>query len=319
MEFSMNGVLFRKSIGGYNKDDVNSYIESMSLKSRKREEELAAELKEYQRKLAETEARAKKAESRDFSEETEQFNARIAALEEKLGECEKLINARTEEAAELEARLAEATANNEILSAENAENQKYIEGARSAVECAKKYEELSKRLGEILLSAQTDAEKTLSDAQAKAAAIIADAEAKREKITDVLKNYTSMYCDKLGELTAESAKERLDRLDSEMAAFEASITRAVMNAKKQSGSLHEYLDGLRNSLESSLSSVLGNESRAVENDSASDNAGSVTAIAEPNEPDMELLLKNAADEIMSKLNEELDGAFSSDDDSKPQT
>ena len=35
------GMLFRKALNGYNKNDVNDYIENMSLRAKKREEELA--------------------------------------------------------------------------------------------------------------------------------------------------------------------------------------------------------------------------------------------------------------------------------------
>ncbi len=250
------GPIFRKSVGGYNKSDVNTYIEDMSIRAKSREEELEAKISKLEKELEEASERVKDAESRDFSAEAAVYDEKIQELETKIEDGSNIIAAKNEYIEKLEAELGKKEADlNESL-ARVSEMEDAVKAGSESSEKAKQYDLLSRRLGEIMLKAGDTAEKIVSDANDKAAALIAEAESKRTHCLEVLKKYTEKYCDKLSEVTVATAQDRLDRINSEMAEFEASLSRSVMNARKQNGSVKEYIDTLRHSLDSSLDSIL---------------------------------------------------------------
>ena len=305
------GMLFRKALNGYNKNDVNDYIENMSLRAKKREEELEAKISQLEKTLDEAEKRAEEAEKRDFSEEAAVYEKKLSELEQKINECEKITEAKSEYIEKLESSLEEKDKEISECSARLSDAEKSIKEADELSDKAKQYDNLSRRLGEIMLNAGNTAEKIVSDANDKASALLADASKKRDHCLEVLKKYTEKYCDKLGEVTVASAQERLDRIHSEMAEFEASITRSVMNARRQNGSVREYIEDLRHSLDTSLDSILNRSNSKQEVDSADTAASEET---EPSDASVDEMLESAVNDILSQISAEL-GDFDSSDKS----
>lgn len=294
---SSSGKLFRQSLSGYNKSDVNDYIENINLRAKKREEELEARINKLESELFAMTDRAVTAEARDFSEEAAVYEEKIKALEEKLDECDKINEAKSEYTEKLEASLVEKNSQINELTERVYKLEQTIADANSTLEKASQYDSLSHRLGEIMLGAGNTAEKILSDANEKAASLIAQASEKRDHCLEVLKKYTEKYCDKLSEVTVASAQERLDRIHSEMAEFEASITRSVMDARRQTGSVKEYINELRQSLDTSLDSILNSTSSAGD--------AAIGAI-DPSEAAMEKLLEESVSDILTQINSELE-------------
>ena len=294
---SKSSKLFRQSLSGYNKNDVNEYIEEIDLRAKKREEELEAKISKVEAELQKMTERANTAEARDFSDEAAVYEERIKALEEKLCESDKINEAKSEYTEKLEASLVEKNSQINELTEKIYKLEQTVADANSTLEKASQYDSLSHRLGEIMLGAGNTAEKILSDANEKAASLIAQAAEKRDHCLEVLKRYTEKYCDKLSEVTVASAQERLDRIHSEMAEFEASITRSVMDARRQTGSVKEYINELRQSLDTSLESILNSTG------SASDDA---IGVIDPSEAAMEKLLEESVSDILSQINSELE-------------
>ncbi|MBQ4137027.1 MAG: hypothetical protein IJD67_02850 [Clostridia bacterium] len=294
---SSSGKLFRQSLSGYNKSDVNDYIENINLRAQKREEELEARINKLESELFAMTDRAVTAEARDFSEEAAVYEEKIKALEEKLDECDKINEAKSEYTEKLEASLVEKNSQINELTERVYKLEQTIADANSTLEKASQYDSLSHRLGEIMLGAGNTAEKILSDANEKAASLIAQASEKRDHCLEVLKKYTEKYCDKLSEVTVASAQERLDRIHSEMAEFEASITRSVMDARRQTGSVKEYINELRQSLDTSLDSILNSASSADD---------AAIGVIDPSEAAMEKLLEESVSDILTQINSELE-------------
>ncbi|MBO7148842.1 MAG: hypothetical protein J6V93_03190 [Clostridia bacterium] len=293
---SKSSKLFRQSLSGYNKNDVNEYIEEIDLRAKKREEELETKISKIESELQKMTERVMTAEARDFSEEAAVYEEKIKALEEKLSESDKINEAKSEYTEQLEASLVEKNSQINDLSEKVYKLEKKVADANSTLEKAAQYDSLSHRLGEIMLGAGNTAEKIIADANEKASSLIAQAAEKRDHCLSVLKKYTEKYCDKLSEVTVASAQERLDRIHSEMAEFEASITRSVMDAQRQTGSVKEYINELRQSLDTSLDSILNSTGAAGED---------AIGVIDPSEDAMEKLLEESVSDILSQINSEL--------------
>jgi Mg2+ and Co2+ transporter CorA len=82
-----------------------------------------------------------------------------------------------------------------------------------------------------------------------------------------------------------------------MAEFEASITRSVMDARRQTGSVKEYINELRQSLDTSLDSILNFTNTA---------SPEAIGVIDPSEAAMEKLLEESVSDILSQINSELE-------------
>lgn len=135
---------FRESFRGFNKDDVNAYIQQVNIKFSRRETELLA---------------------------------RISELEASLGA------AANESAAPENVQESAVTSELDALRAENeALKQKLEEKGVEKTDDKSLYDSMSSQVGNILIMANTNAEKLISDAKAEAARIKADAEYEAEKL-----------------------------------------------------------------------------------------------------------------------------------------
>ncbi len=144
---------FRESFRGYNKDDVNAYIEQVNLKFNRRESELRAQIAELQ-SVAQPVAAPTPAVVPAENGELEALKAELSAAKA--------------ENEELKTRLAKATAN------DSTENE--------TAEKSKLYDSMSAQVGNILIVANSNAEKILNDAKTEAERIRTEASVEAEQI-----------------------------------------------------------------------------------------------------------------------------------------
>ena len=155
-------VYFRTSIGGFNREDVNSYIEKLNGEFAERERTAKRKTDALESKLAELET---------AKSELERALARASALEAAAAEREKLI-------AEQLARIDEQNAAIESLRRERGEAQSRAESLderlaslSDAIAKSEKYDDVSAQIGEIILSAKSTADEIIENAKREADAM----------------------------------------------------------------------------------------------------------------------------------------------------
>ena len=147
-------VYFRTSIGGFNREDVNSYIEKLNGEFAERERAAKRKTDALEAKLAELE---------NAKSELERALARASALEA---------------AAEQLARIDEQNAAIESLRRERGEAQSRAESLderlaslSDAIAKSEKYDDVSAQIGEIILSAKSTADEIIENAKREADAM----------------------------------------------------------------------------------------------------------------------------------------------------
>lgn len=188
--------LFRKSLGGYNRDDVNSYIASISTELKSKEDffEMQKErmLKEMeaekeQRSIAASQLDELAFELYSANNNLKQATDELKKSKEAEEELKSSVECLSEKIAELEARLAEKEQESkrdaEIL--EKIGALVGIEGVSAESEKSL-YDEVVDRLGEVVFSAKADAEK-----------IVLEAENEAEEIREKYKNAAGKYYDEV--------------------------------------------------------------------------------------------------------------------------
>ncbi|MBQ4066259.1 MAG: hypothetical protein IJD22_01320 [Clostridia bacterium] len=158
--------LFRNSMHGYNREDVNSYIISIN---RSMEENR----KNYEKALEECNERAKADSGRiteltEKAESLERENELLLQRIHKLEEAERLSVIKEEELVSLRLQVAELE--DKLSSREQEENG----------EETRRYESLCAKAGEILVIASSTAEDILSRANTEALKIVGDANSKKD-------------------------------------------------------------------------------------------------------------------------------------------
>ncbi len=140
---------FRESFRGYNKDDVNAYIEQIHMKFSRRESELRAQITDLQ-----------------------MANQQIAASASVDGT----------ELAVLKAALTQAKAETDELKSQLEQTKAVVKEEDSeSAEKSKLYDTMSAQVGNILIVANSNAEKILNEAKAEAEKLKADAAFEAEK------------------------------------------------------------------------------------------------------------------------------------------
>lgn len=148
MNSSKAMIRFRESFRGYNKDDVNAYIEQVNLIFSKKESELKAQIVELQEKTA-------------VEAPVSADNAEIESLKQKL---------------------SDALLENQRLSAEIESIKKQETDENERAEKSKLYDSMSSQVGNILIVANNNADKIIKDAELYASKIMSEAEIEAEKI-----------------------------------------------------------------------------------------------------------------------------------------
>ncbi|MBE6637465.1 MAG: hypothetical protein E7618_06650 [Ruminococcaceae bacterium] len=138
---------FRESFRGYHRDDVNAYIQQMSLAASRKEGELRAVIADLESQLAAVPSETSR------NEEIEALNAKLQALE----------------------------AENRRLQEEQ-QTKKTENAVSDETEKSKLYDSMSAQVGNILIVANSNAEKILADANAEAERIRYTARVEAEAI-----------------------------------------------------------------------------------------------------------------------------------------
>ncbi len=212
-------VMFRKSRKGYDKSDVHRYIEDMNIRFTTAENRYISTIRMLEQDVERLSALAKK------GEEAENTASELEAVRAKLAETE----------ASLEALKASYDALKAELESEKVRPSAPAEAAEPSLS------ETESKLGSILVKANLDAQKILSDAEEESRRKLAEAEKMAESIrfdaavsarmmTESTKKelaaLTEEYMKSLTALSAESAGEYKRLCDELKVKFEAAETTA---------------------------------------------------------------------------------------------
>lgn len=160
--------IFRKSMHGYNKEDVNAYISNMSRMFFEKEKEYHASLAACNAKIQEDSKTIKALEER-LSASTAANTAECSALRERLTDAEKQL-----EELKTSYQKSEETSDDPLSVIRNMASW---DAAKEGVS-----EEISIRAGKVMLAAQSAAESIIQKAQEEADHIIRGANDRKERI-----------------------------------------------------------------------------------------------------------------------------------------
>lgn len=220
--------IFRGAVGGYNRQDVNEYIASLS-------ENFAKEKAEYEKKLddlielAES-LRAKAAENQsdnspDAAVELDRANSLIAGQNQKLEEKQSQIDSLNTALKERDETIAE-------LKTE-------LERFRDCDEKLREYDLMSQKMGELMLKAASSAEQIKSDAELEAAKTLKNSEERSKELLareeEMARTLETRYTSAVAALNAklnELVNEGFDALNASMKSADEELT--VMLEKRRS-------------------------------------------------------------------------------------
>lgn len=194
----MENTVFRKAFNGYNKDDVNSYVISIS------------------RKVSEAESAKQEALAKLDSTEKEKelLSAELAVL--KLKEARSAKDEAVIGKAELEG-LKKAL---EEVTRERDEYKKIVEASE---EKSRQYDSLSGKLGEVMITANAQAQQLIINAEKRANARYDEMlENSRAKVGELNEKYSGKIFDKTRELL-----KRLDDIVTDAALLKAEVKVAL--------------------------------------------------------------------------------------------
>ncbi|MBO4950035.1 MAG: hypothetical protein J6E38_03350 [Clostridia bacterium] len=237
--------LFRSSIGGYNKNDVNRYIEELGVQYTERGDELEGEIKELKRELEVLPSlRAEKERAEKLSEELEvlkkensDLSEAIAAQGTELEEKNSSLSAVTAEKDALEMRLKEMGEKEEALRLENARIKaefelkvKELEALASETESLRKHLEddksaFEKRAEEMLIQIQSQAKAVIDKANETAELIISNA---KKKAAEAAKGGSDSLSLEAPAKKKDGLSDILESHKSKMDSFFSAITKSFM-------------------------------------------------------------------------------------------
>ena len=183
-----NVKLFRNAVGGFNKEDVAQYIERINF-------EFNRDISIAKNETAELKSKLEKAEQelqryKTAGVESERFEAKITVLEENLAKSEANAKQLKEKLIEAEERINTQNDALDKLCVENenlksAKEQAALPTADPEIaEKARLYDQMSSKIGVLIMDANRNADGLLSSAKDEAAVIIADAEKEASRIID---------------------------------------------------------------------------------------------------------------------------------------
>lgn len=229
--------LFRNSLGGYNKDDVQRYIDDLNVRFTEREDELEAQIKALKKELEilpALKAEKEKAEKLEkeleiLKKENSDLSDAIAAqgveLEAKSGELETA----NSQNLTLMAKVDELTKENTSLHDEYSGKVKELKALSDETEVLKKTLEqeksdFEKRTEEMLLEIQNQAEKVIERANETADLIVSNA---KKKADEEAARYVARENHQVNtEKKKDNLSEMLDSHKGKMDNFFSSIIKA---------------------------------------------------------------------------------------------
>ncbi len=162
-------VYFRTALGGFKRDDVNSYIEKLNLDFAERERLAKKRLEAANAKIDELENKIS---------ELDTANAHIAELEREAETREKLIAEYITKVEQQATEIDNLNASKDDAESEISLLTEKIASLSEAISKSEKYDDISGQIGEIILSARSTAEDIIAKAEddAKAKRAAADSE-----------------------------------------------------------------------------------------------------------------------------------------------
>lgn len=241
--------LFRTGIGGYNKDDVNRYIEELGIQFTEREDELEGEIKELKRELEVLPSlRAEKERAEKLSEELEalkkenaDISEAIRAQGEELAAKNEALGSLTAEKDALEIRTKELNDTSEALRSDNARLKAEFEikvKELQALEAETEHLRLElendkhafeKRAEDMLVQIQAQAKAVIEKANETAELIISNAKKKAKDVTSG--NPDALSAD-VHTKKKDGLSDILESHKSKMDSFFSAITKTFMGEGK---------------------------------------------------------------------------------------
>ncbi len=260
--------LFRSSVRGFNKNDVNSYIVSTNNEFSARETALNAEIASLKHKLSVSAERLNEAvvasqniqelekalnETKNRLENTE---SELASAKESVERLENELKTSGEEREALKVRVRELEESIESREAECAEKTTSYEPCANADEKSKMYDELSRNIGEIMLNANRNAERIVRDAELRANTLTSGG---LERTDNAKKQLTLVT----GRAVAAMKKSAIRNADSYIREFKqytenvAKSSRALSSElERKYAELSARADALGNELEEAMKAVI---------------------------------------------------------------
>ena len=236
--------LFRNSLGGYNKNDVNRYIEELGVQYADRGNELEGEIKALKKELEvlpsllEEKEKAQKLSSENelLKKEISDISEAIKAQGEELEEKKALLTSLTAEKDALEIRVKELIERDEKLTADNARiaaqaeiKEKELQQSINEYNSYKallddEKAEFERRAEEMLLQIQEEARAVIDRANDTANHIVADAKRKADEIKPSVSS-SSTSSPVSHEKKKDSLSDMFESHKSKMDSFFAAITK----------------------------------------------------------------------------------------------
>ncbi len=164
-------VFFRSALGGFNREDVNSYIEKLNAEFAERERTAKKKLDAAEEKCAELDNL--KAHLDSTLLHLAELEAAAEKREKVIAEYMDQLEMKNTEIEKLQASKCNAESEIDLLSAK-------LDSLSDAIRKSEKYDDISSQIGEIILSAKSTAEEIISEAEKDANAIRAAADAQME-------------------------------------------------------------------------------------------------------------------------------------------
>ena len=210
-------IKFRNSMGGYNKQDVNSYIEMLSSKYYDAEADSQKKIAELENKVNELE-KEKAEKTMNDSFELNTLKADAEKSESLIAELNNTIERLNGEKDELSKQIAD-------LEAKLYEYEKMTEVNSEVYEKSSKYDKVSEQIGSMIVSANARAEGIVSEAELKARVISNSMiDSVYEKLTEVNEKYANEIMTKTVQMTDE-----LRSMSLNAEAFRAELKAEVEN------------------------------------------------------------------------------------------
>ncbi len=184
-------IKFRISMRGYNKEDVNSYIESLNIKCFEAEVESKKKIAELENKVTELEQAAKS----NSDAELEELRAKYTELDNLVVGMNDTIDKLNEEKNALEKENAD-------LATKVADYERMNEASSEIYEKSSKYDKVSEQIGSMIVSASARAESIVSEAELKARVASKNMiDTTLEKLNEINEKYTGKIASKTIQLT----------------------------------------------------------------------------------------------------------------------
>lgn len=258
--------LFRSSVRGFNKSDVNTYIVSANQDFSAREAALNAEIASLKKKLSVSAQRLNEAvmSSQRVPELEEQLSSAVRELESssaklksadtRVGQLETELTASNDECTALRARIRELE--DSARDAESKKVESFYAPDADSCEKLKRYDELSRSIGEIMLNARCNAERIVKDAELRAGAL---ASGDLEN-TESTKKQLALVTGRAAAAMKKSAIRSADSYIREFRQYTDSISKSSRSLsaelERKYAELATRADSLARELEETLKSVI---------------------------------------------------------------